>query len=71
MMWDPLDLTSLHISDGQLHDAFYQHETISDTQMMQEVNQEMMLYWEGMESAEQCAKRLQKILAPRKKVANR
>ncbi|CAH1194964.1 hypothetical protein PAECIP111891_00572 [Paenibacillus allorhizoplanae] len=71
MMWDPLDLASLHISDGQLHDAFYQHETISDTQMMQEVNQEMMLYWEGMESAEQCAKRLQKILAPRKKVASR
>jgi multiple sugar transport system substrate-binding protein len=71
MMWDPLDLASLHISDGQLHNAFYQHETISDTQMMQEVNQEMMLYWEGMESAEQCAKRLQKILAPRKKVASR
>jgi multiple sugar transport system substrate-binding protein len=66
--WDPLDLESLHLTDGQLHDAYYQFETLPDTQIMQEVNNEMLLYWEGMESAAQCAKRLNKILSPRKKV---
>ncbi|MDF2650351.1 MAG: GntR family transcriptional regulator [Paenibacillus sp.] len=70
-LWDRHDLESLQISKGHLHDAYYQHETISDNQVMQEVNNEMMLYWEGMESAEQCAKRLHKLLSSRKKMTSR
>ncbi|MDR6549980.1 extracellular solute-binding protein [Paenibacillus qinlingensis] len=69
--WDRQDLESLHISDGQLREAYYQHETITNNQRMLEVNNELMLYWEGMESAEQCAQRLYKLLSPRKKNAVR
>ncbi|MGG1513779.1 extracellular solute-binding protein [Paenibacillus oryzisoli] len=66
-MWDSLDLEALQMTGGRLQDAFYQHETFPDLGVLQEVNNEMMLFWEGMESAESCAGRLHKLLTRRKK----
>lgn len=61
-VWSKSLLDSLHIHREAVENSYFLHEMFDDVSMVDELESEMMLYWSGMESAEEFAQRMHQIL---------
>lgn len=62
-IWNLPALESLHLHREAVENSYFLHEMVRDMHVMDELDTEMMLFWSGLESAEEFADRMTEILS--------
>ncbi|MGE7823984.1 extracellular solute-binding protein [Paenibacillus sp. NPDC093718] len=62
-IWDASLLQSLYINDDITENSYFLHELFGDFSVVDDLENEMQLYWAGLESADEAAERLHAMMA--------
>ncbi|MGG1519267.1 extracellular solute-binding protein [Paenibacillus oryzisoli] len=62
-LWELPHLASINVVDDQIKDAYFLHEIFSEVHIAEELENELELYWAGLEHPAQLIKRLEHYLS--------